>query len=59
MNNIEQGIVNVELTPGPKGDKGDAGPQGEQGPAGKDGVVTQEQYDAIIARLDALEGGTA
>lgn len=34
---------------GPKGDKGDAGA------AGKDGFGTKAQYDAIIARLDALE----
>ena len=49
LNNIEDGIANIELTPGPKGDKGDKGDtgdagaqgpkgdQGEQGPAGADG----------------------
>ena len=38
---VEQSIAEIELTPGPKGDKGDQGPKGdkgEQGPAGKDGV---------------------
>ena len=28
LNHIEEGIVNIELTPGPKGEKGDPGPKG-------------------------------
>lgn len=46
---------------GPKGDKGDPGDPGDpgpQGPAGKDGFGTEEQYNDIIARLEALEGGS-
>lgn len=35
LNNIEEGIAGVELTPGPKGD---TGPKGAAGTAGKDGV---------------------
>lgn len=51
-------------TPGPQGEPGAPGPAGKdgvdgakgaQGNPGKDGFGTKEQYDAIIARLDALE----
>ena len=37
LNHIEDGIANIELTPGPKGEKGDTGPQGIQGPKGDTG----------------------
>lgn len=47
LNHIEQGIVDVELTPGPEGPRGPAGadgadstipgPEGPQGPPGADG----------------------
>lgn len=43
LNNIENGIENIELTPGPagpagpKGDKGDTGAQGPAGPKGEPG----------------------
>ena len=40
LNRIENGIANVELTPGPQGEKGakgDKGDPGEQGPPGADG----------------------
>lgn len=40
--------------PGAKGDKGDKGDKGE---AGANGFGTQEQYDNIISRLEALENG--
>jgi len=52
---------------GPKGDKGDAGAQGVQGPKGDkgdtgaagvkgaDGFPTKEQWDALVARVTALE----
>lgn len=36
LNHIEQGIANVEMTPGPEG------PQGPQGPAGSDGSDGQQ-----------------
>ena len=91
LNHIEDGIANVELTPGPegpqgpagpagaKGDKGepgadgadgakgDAGPagadgakgakgdKGDTGPAGADGFPSEEQWNALVARVDALE----
>ena len=38
LNNIENGIANIELTPGPKGEKGEAGPQGPQGEQGLQGL---------------------
>lgn len=47
MNKIEQGIKNIELTPGPKGEpgiagapgaKGETGPAGPAGPKGADGA---------------------
>lgn len=82
LNHIEDGIANVELTPGPegpqgpagpagadgaKGAKGDAGPagadgakgakgdKGDTGPAGADGFPSEEQWNALVARVDALE----
>lgn len=42
--------------PGEKGETGAAGTPGATGAAGADGFGTEAQYDAIIARLDALEG---
>lgn len=82
LNHIEDGIANVELTPGPegpqgpagpagadgaKGAKGDAGPagadgakgakgdKGDTGPAGADGFPSEEQWNALVARVEALE----
>ena len=40
---------------GLKGDKGDKGEQGEQGLKGADGFGTEEQYNEIIRRIEALE----
>ena len=37
LNAIENGIAEIELTPGPKGEKGEAGPQGPQGEVGPAG----------------------
>lgn len=34
LNHIEEGIKNIELTPGPQGPKGDRGETGPQGPEG-------------------------
>ena len=39
MEHIEEGIANIELTPGPKGDKGDTGATGPAGTNGKDAVI--------------------
>ena len=38
LNHIEDGIENIELTPGPQGEKGDTGAQGPQGEKGDTGA---------------------
>lgn len=63
-------LIDVAGEKGPKGDKGEPGADGKdgaQGPAGKDGAKgskgdkgadgfgTEEQYNDIISRLEALE----
>ena len=61
LNNIEQGIAGVELTPGPAGPEGPEGPQGPQGDAGPagsdgaDGFPTEAQWNDLVARVEALE----
>ena len=72
LNHIEDGIANIELTPGPKGEKGDTGPQGiqgpkgdkgdtgQQGPAGEDGSDAK-QITKVVINTDATDkvtGGT-
>ena len=47
---------------GPKGEPGADGADGKQGPKGEpgaDGFGTEEQYNDIIARLEALENPEA
>lgn len=53
MDHIEDGIANIELTPGPKGDKGDTGATGPQGPAGTNGK------DAVIKKLNNITALTS
>ena len=55
LNRIEAGIAEVELTPGAKGDKGDKGDTGAPGKDGADGAPTQAEWDALVARVEALE----
>lgn len=43
LNHIEEGISNIELTPGPKGDKGDPGQKGA---------------DAVIKKLNKIDALT-
>ena len=72
LNAIENGISEIELTPGPQGATGPAGPQGatgakgdkgEQGPKGDRGETGPQGpkgADAVINKLnkvDALAGG--
>ena len=74
LNRIENGIATIELTPGPKGakgdpgadgakgDKGDPGAKGDPGTPGTDGTdgfPTEVQWDALVARVDALEAPPA
>lgn len=60
LDHIEEGIANVELTPGPKGDKGEKGEQGTTGPKGETGPQGPKGTDATINKLnkvDALDSG--
>ena len=44
--------------PGPKGDKGETGPagtDGAKGTKGDPGFPTEEQWNALVARVEALE----
>jgi len=71
LNHIEQGIADVELTPGPEGPQGPEGPEGPQGPAGADGsdgaegpagadgFPTETQWNDLVARVEALESAGA
>lgn len=60
LNKLEQGLADVELTPGPKGDQGEQGPkgdkgdQGDQGPAGADGADGLGFTPAAVAAIAAL-----
>lgn len=61
LNHIEQGIADVEATPGergPEGPEGPRGPAGADGDDGADGFPTEEQWDALVARVDALESAS-
>lgn len=55
LNHIEEGIANVELTPGPKGDKGDKGDTGATGPKGATGAAGPT-YTLPAATTGALGG---
>lgn len=70
LNALEQGIADVELIEGPEGPEGPQGEQGEQGPQGEqgipgpdgadgtdgaDGFPDQAAWDALVARVEALE----
>lgn len=68
LNAIENGIAEIELTPGPKGEKGEAGPQGPQGeagpagpqgPQGEQGPQGPQGADAVINKLDKVDALTA
>lgn len=58
LNKIEQGIADahaIVAEPGPKGDKGDTGAKGAKGDKGDPGFPTEEQWNELVARVDALE----
>jgi hypothetical protein len=42
-------------SPGATGDKGDKGDTGAPGKDGADGAPTQAEWDALVARVEALE----
>ena len=64
LNKIEQGIADahaIVAEPGPKGDKGDPGAKGDKGnpgtkgDKGDPGFPTEEQWNALVARVETLE----
>ena len=64
LNKIEQGIADahaIVAEPGPKGDKGDPGAKGDKGnpgtkgDKGDPGFPTEEQWNTLVARVEALE----
>ena len=70
LNKIEQGIADahaIVAEPGPKGDTGPAGAKGAKGDKGEPGAAgakgdkgepgfpTEEQWNELVARVDALE----
>ena len=58
LNKIEQGIADahaIVAEPGPKGDKGDPGTPGAKGDKGDPGFPTEEQWNGLVARVEALE----
>lgn len=60
LNHIEDGITNIELTPGPAGPAGPTGPKGDKGETGAIGPAGPKGADAVINKLnkvDALDGG--
>ena len=66
LNNIEDGIANIELTPGPvapcgptgaKGDKGEQGPKGDRGETGPQGPKGADAVINKLNKVDALAGG--
>lgn len=48
-------IRNVKSGKGAKGAKGDPGKDGKDGVDGKDGFPTEEQWNELVARVEALE----
>lgn len=51
----EQGPKGDPGTNGAKGAKGDPGAKGAKGDPGADGFGTEEQYNELVSRIEALE----
>ena len=51
----DKGDPGVAGEPGPKGDKGDPGTPGAKGGKGDPGFPTEEQWNELVARVEALE----
>ena len=51
----DPGEPGADGAPGAKGDKGDKGDTGAPGKDGADGAPTQAEWDALVARVEALE----
>ena len=58
LNKIEQGIADahaIVAEPGTQGEPGPKGDPGAKGDKGDPGFPTEEQWNALVARVDALE----
>lgn len=55
LDHIEEGIANIELTPGPKGETGATGPQGPAGAKGETGATGPAGKDAVITKLNKVD----
>lgn len=61
LDHIEEGIANIELTPGPKGETGATGPQGPKGETGPTGAkgdkgdTGAKGADATIPKLNKVD----
>ena len=51
----DPGPAGTDGAKGAKGDKGDPGTPGAKGDKGDPGFPTEEQWNALVARVDALE----
>lgn len=51
-----ESLIGPQGPKGDKGDKGDPGEQGPQGPPGEDGFPTEEMWNELVSRVEALEG---
>lgn len=49
------GVPGPQGPQGPQGPEGPRGPEGPQGPPGKDGFPSQQEWDDLVARVEALE----
>lgn len=58
LNHIEEGISNIELTPGPKGDPGAKGEPGIPGQKGEKGDPGPKGADAVINKLNKIDALT-
>lgn len=55
LNHIEEGIYNIELIPGPKGDWGEKGEPGTPGLKGEKGDPGPKGADAVINKLNKVD----
>lgn len=53
-----KGDQGVKGDQGPEGPKGDQGVKGDTGDPGSPGAPSQEDWDALVARVEALENPT-